>query len=304
MSGDIGTRVKAWFMSSVATHLVKAPNISLTSRAVAEPEMIRVPTRHGPVRCFVTRPPVDAPLASGQHSPVHVNIHGGGFLIGAPHQDDHLVKAIAGEVGAVVVNVDYSRAPKVRFPHADEECFDVLQWVAASGAAQGWNGDAITISGTSAGGNLALATLELARRNGGPRVQAGVLFVPAVDITAPPESYVSDIPKPFIGPAMMRLVQQTYFADERVRSDPLASPALAGEELSALPPLLIFGAEHDSLRPQIERFVEKARSYGASVDYRCVSGADHDFEVNKKIATKVLPDVARAMCSFLIEQRA
>jgi acetyl esterase len=296
-------QLQAWFLSTVATRLIKAPKVALTSRAVGEAQVVNVPTRHGPVRCYITRPAPDAPLASGPNSPVHVNIHGGAFLIGAPHQDDHLVKAIAGDVGAVVVNVDYSRAPKVRYPHAEEECFDVLQWVAASGAEQGWDSGRISISGTSAGGNLALAALELVRRNGGPSVRAGVLFVPVVDLTLPPESYVSDIPKPFVGPAMIRLVEGTYFSDSNRRSETLASPALGGEELSELPPLLIFSAQHDTIRPQIERFVGKIQSMGVGVDYVCIQGVDHDFEVNAD-AARVLPDVVKSMSTHLRDHLA
>jgi acetyl esterase len=299
MFGNLTIGLKAWLFSNVATALIKAPAISLTSREVAEPELVHVPTRHGPVKCFIWRPAEGAPLASGRKSPVHINIHGGAFLVGAPQQDDHLIKAIAGEVGAVVVNVDYSRAPKVRFPHAHEECFDVLQWVAASGDEQRWDSERISISGTSAGGNLALGVLEQARANGGPHVRTGVLFVPAVDVTPAPESYVSDIPKPFVGPGMARLLQP-YFPDAARRSEILASPGLGGEELASLPPLLVFGAEHDTLRPHIERFVDKIRRFGNQVDYVCVPGADHDFEVNADIAPKVLPDVARRMTAHLI----
>ena len=298
MIAALKIHLQAWFLSSIVTRFIKAPAVSLTQRAVGEPELVNVPTRHGPVRCYITRPAIDAPLAAGPNSPVHVNIHGGAFLIGAPRQDEHLVKAIAGEVGAVVVNVDYSRAPRVRYPHAEEECFDVLRWIAASGADQGWDGGCISISGTSAGGNLALAALQLARANGGPNVRAGVLFVPVVDLTLSAESYVSDISKPFVSPAMIRLVQETYFKDASRRAETLASPALAGGELSELPPLLIFGAQHDSIRPQIENFVRKIEGLGVDVTYVCIEGVDHDFEVNKD-AVRVLPGVARTMSAHL-----
>ncbi|HEY8576826.1 MAG TPA: alpha/beta hydrolase [Devosia sp.] len=299
MFEDLVIGIKAWLFSNVATALIKAPELSFTSRTVGRPEAVDVPTRHGRIKCFIWRPAEGAPLAAGRKSPVHINIHGGAFLIGAPHQDDHLVKAIAGEVGAVVVNVDYSRAPKVHYPHAHEECFDVLRWVAASGAEQGWDSGRITISGTSAGGNLALGVLEQAREKGGPHVHTGVLFVPAVDVTPAPESYVSDIPKPFVGPGMARLLQ-SYFPDAARRTETLASPGLAGEELASLPPLLIFGAEHDSLRPHIERFVAKIKGLGNQVDYVCVPGADHDFEVNTEVAPKVLPDVVKKTTAHLI----
>jgi acetyl esterase len=54
---------------------------------------------------------------------------------------------------------------------------------------------------------------------------------------------------------------------------------LGDEEIAALPPLLVISAEQDSLRPQIERFVDEARTRDAPVTYGCSSGVDHDFPV-------------------------
>jgi len=298
MRGPLSDRVKAWFLSHLATRLIKPPAIKLTARAVGEAVVIQVPTRHGPVRCLITRPAAAAPLA-GARPPVHVNFHGGAFLIGAPRQDEHLVRLIAGEVGAVVVNVDYSRAPGVRFPHAHEECFDVLRWVATSGDDLGWDGGRITISGGSAGGNLALGALEQARRAGGPAVRAAVLVVPAVDVSAPLDTYVSDIPKPFVGPALVRTMQNAYFPDEAQRRDPLASPALAGATLAALPPLLIMTAQHDSLRPQQERFVEQVRALGVDVIERCFPGVDHDFNLSEKTPHAIWDEFTRLVVEHL-----
>ncbi len=282
--------LQARLLSTVATRLVRAPSISLTSRDVAAPETVMVPTRHGDVRCFVTRAAADAPLAAGSTvPPVHVHVHGGAFLVGAPRQDDHLVRGIAGEVGATVVNVDYSTAPKARYPRAHEECHDVLSWVTRSGAAMGWDSSRVSISGISAGGNLALGAQELARREGGPVLRACVLVVPSVDQTIPPEQYTSPLPpsagtahKPFVTPRMVDLVQRNYFSDVARRAEPLASPVLGDEEISALPPLLVVTAEQDTIRPQVERFVDEARARGVTLTHHCARGVDHGFPQSSK----------------------
>ena len=130
--------VWARLLSAVATQLVRPPSIVLTQRDVAVPETIMVPTRHGDVRCFVTRAATGAPLAAdGAVPPVHIHIHGGAFLVGAPRQDNHLVRGIAGEVGTTVVNIDYSTWPDASYPRAHEECYDVLRWVQRSGDGMG-----------------------------------------------------------------------------------------------------------------------------------------------------------------------
>ena len=211
------------------------------------------------------------------------------FLIGAPHQDEHLVHVIAGEVGAVVVNVDYSTWPRARYSQAHEECYDVLQWVQRSGAAMGWDGGRVSISGISAGGNLAVGALRLARRVGDAAVRACVLIVPSLDQTISPERYTSPLspstgetPAPFMSPRLVRISHSTYFSDAGRRAEPLASPALDDEGIAALPPLLVVTAERDAMRPQDERFVDAARAHGVPVTNRCISGAGHDFPQGSK----------------------
>jgi acetyl esterase len=222
---------------------------------------------------------------------VVVNIHGGGFVIGNPRQDQHLARGIAGEVGAVVVNVDYSIAPRARFPRALEECFDVLQWVARSGPEMGWDASRIAMSGGSAGANLALGTIALARRSGGPAVRTAALIVPAVDQTVDPNVRTSPLDKPFVSPALMTTSYASYFTDPAERSDPLASPVLLGDELTGFPPLLVVTAGLDTFLPYIDAFTARARAHGVDVTSLEIEGVDHDFYFSGKTATPVLLDL-------------
>ena len=278
----------ARFLSTVATRLVKPTAVSLTDRSVAGAETVTIPTRHGSVRAYVTRPAPDAPLAVGPGAPpVHLHFHGGAFLVGAPRQDEHLTRFIAGEVGAVV-NVDYTTAYGTCFPQAHEESYDVLLWVREAAAAQGWDAERVSVSGVSAGGNLALGVLEQARRAGDPPLRAAALIVAFVDAAAGPEEYRSPMPAgsgalaPFVSARLVRVSRSAYFADTARRTDPLPSPVRNDAGLGGLPPTLVVAAEHDSVRVFDERFVEKARAAGADVTYVCVSGVDHGFPQSAK----------------------
>ena len=306
----LSDRVYARALSTVATRLVKAPAVSLTERAVEAPELVVVPTRHGEVRCYVTRPARDAPLArDGRVPPLHLNFHGGAFIVGAPRQDEHLVRAFAGEAGVVVINVDYSAGPAVRYPRAHEECFDVLQWACSVGTERGWDPGSTTLSGTSAGANLALGVLELARRAGGPSVAAAALVVPPVDQTIPPEEYVAppgSTDKPFVSPRLARVLHGHYFADATRRGEALASPGQAdGELLASLPPLLVLAAEKDSLRPATERYVERLRAARVDVDYRCMPGVDHGYTNQPgKDGIPALRQTAQLISEFLVRHHS
>jgi acetyl esterase len=303
MASKSGTRLKARLMSTFVTRLIKAPSVSLTTRAVPDREVVQVSTRHGSVRCYVTRPASDAPLAAGETAPpVVINFHGGGFIIGNPLQDDHLVRGIAGEVGSVVINVDYSVSPRVRFPHALEEGFDVLEWVARSGQVMGWDGSRIALSGASAGGNLALGVLALAGRQNGPVVRTAVLIVPAVDQTLTPEQLKSPLERPFVNAGLLEMVDVAYLDEATGRKDPLVSPAYLGEELNAFPPLLVFTAEYDTFRPFIDNFVADARTRGVAVEQRMFEAVDHGFYYDTSTPAPVLRSLMAGIRDHLLTQ--
>ena len=297
----MNTRVRSWMMSTVVTRLVRPPAVTLTTRAVPAAETVHVPTRHGAVRCLITRPAHDAPLAAGgEPAPVTVNMHGGGFLVGNPRQDDHLVRGIAGEVGSVVVNVDYSTSPRARFPQALEECFDVLQWVARSADTMGWDAGRIAVTGGSAGANLALGLLTLAGRGGGPAVRAAALLVPAVDLSISPQAVASPIAKPFVNAGLLEMVDASYFTEGDDRSDPLASPIFLGDELAAFPPLLVLTAEYDTFLPYIDRFVDRAHALGVSVDRHRFDSVDHDFYFARSTPTPTLTRLMALISGHLL----
>jgi acetyl esterase/lipase len=50
-----------------------------------------VPTRHGEVTATIYHPPLDAEATP----PVYLNVHGGGFVVGHPEQDDPWCRYLA-----------------------------------------------------------------------------------------------------------------------------------------------------------------------------------------------------------------
>lgn len=66
---------------------------------------------------------------------------------------------MADEVKCVVLSVDYSLSPEVKFPVALEESYSVVSYVSSSETAAKLNVDPtrVAVGGDSAGGNLATA---------------------------------------------------------------------------------------------------------------------------------------------------
>ena len=84
-----------------------------------------IPTRYGPVAATLYHPPSDVGCP-----PVYVNVHGGGFVVGHPEQDDPWCRYLAANAGVVVVNPDYVLAPRHRFPTAPQQIYDIVCWAA------------------------------------------------------------------------------------------------------------------------------------------------------------------------------
>ncbi|XP_012942357.1 arylacetamide deacetylase [Aplysia californica] len=128
-------------------------------------------------------------------APGLVFFHGGGFAIGCAATYDLTAYEIAKGSRAVVVSVDYRRAPEHPFPAAAEDSLTVTRHVLRHGRNLGIDVTKVGVAGDSAGGNLAaVVSLELSNEDSGlPPLQFQLLYYPwlqAVDFLLP--SYVDN----------------------------------------------------------------------------------------------------------------
>jgi acetyl esterase/lipase len=243
----------------------------------ADASELIVPTEIAPARITVYRP-----ATSESAPPVHVNFHGGGFVLPITELDDPMCRYLAARAEAVIVNVDYVLAPKHRFPAAPRQAFEVVKWVAEHGAEHGWDSGRLSVGGQSAGGSLAAAVARQAHESGGPKIALQVLHYPCLDfVTARPTIQPSPA-KPALPKWMMELFENAYTPDPRVRADRLASPAGPADtaDLTGIAPALILTAEFDPLRAEGERYAERLRTVGALAGLVDVAGADHGYDVH------------------------
>ena len=129
-----------------------------------------------PLRIYI--PEGEGPL------PIVVYFHGGGFVAGGLPVVDEPARALANDVGAIVVAAGYRLAPEHKFPAATDDTFAALRWVADHAGDFGGDPARIAVMGDSAGGSLAAVAAQRARDGGGPRLVAQVLVYPVVDPTA------------------------------------------------------------------------------------------------------------------------
>jgi len=262
------------------TRLRLRKQVWLGTRPIAPPTTLHVPTRHGEVALRIHRPNPASPLSAARPGesglpPVHLQLHGGAFIIRSVRQDDHLAAYLASEVGCVVVNVDYATAPQAAYPVAEEQCFDVATWLAEHGEEYGWDGTRMSVGGFSAGGKLAINVCQQAYAAGGPDLRALVLGCAVADVTRADRT--SAKPRALISPALQRLVRDAYFPDAVRRGEPLASPLFDADLAKALPPTLITTGDLDTLGAEMDQLAERLTGEGVEVVHHRFAGTDHAF---------------------------
>lgn len=240
-------------------------------------ETIWVPTRYGRTRATVYRPP-----NAGESPPVHVNLHGGGFVLGITDLDDPVCRILADASGSIVVNPDYVVAPQRPFPAAPYQALDIVDWVARHGHEHGWEGDRLTVGGQSAGGALAAAVARLAFERGAPRIALQALHYPPLDFTIAARDKPSPADEPQLRPWMGDVFEACYLPDPAQRAHRLASPACPDDtaDLTGIAPAVIVTAERDILRREAARYADRLAEAGALVEHSDVPGVDHGYDAH------------------------
>lgn len=240
-------------------------------------EQLDVPTSLGAAPTTVYRPPTEAGPPA-----VHVNLHGGGFVLPGGGQDDAACRLLAHEAGVVVLDVDYVLAPQHRFPAAAHQVHEVLRWVARHGEQHGWDGERLSVGGQSAGGGLAAAAARLAWEQGDPAIRLQVLHYPPLDLTVAARDKTSPRPRPLLRPWMGDVFDTAYAPDPTTRPDRLASPAGPADttDLTGIAPAVVVAAGDDILATEAQRYARRLDDVGALAELRVVPGADHAYDMS------------------------
>jgi len=205
--------------------------------------------------------------------PVMVYYHGGGFVIADTKVYDATPRALARMANAIMVSVDYRRAPEHTFPAAPNDAFAAYQWVLAH--AREINGDParVAVGGESAGGNLATVVSMMARDKKVALPLHQLLVYPIVNDDMNTASYKTNANAKPLNKPMMAWFFKHYGGDPK---NPYALPMKA-TSLKGLPPATIVAAEIDPLLSEGKAYADKLKKDGVAVSYKEYSGVTHEF---------------------------
>jgi len=206
--------------------------------------------------------------------PLHVFLHGGGWCVGTLDERDPRCRTIASGAACAVASVDYRLAPEHTYPTAPEDCYAALLWLVEHADDLGFDAGRISVSGESAGANLAAALCLMARDRSGPAIRHQWLDVPAVDLTMSQPSVRSVPDGHLLDLDAIVEFRECYLGDLDRMTEPYASPLLAGD-LSGLPPAWIMSCEFDKLRDDGIAYARALEEAGVPVQSQVLAGHVH-----------------------------
>ncbi|MFC8830401.1 alpha/beta hydrolase [Streptomyces sp. NPDC057137] len=194
----------------------------------------------GELRLRIIRP--DGPVRA-----VFLNVHGGGWTIGAPEQDDAYNERTALATGVATVSPDYRLAPEHTLANQVADVNAALAWIARVGNEE-FGTERILIGGASAGSHLASLAVLHARDELGiiERVAGASLLYGAYDISASIAERLTT-PQTFgLTAEFIRATRQAIGSgDPEIWRNPKFSPIYADH--SNLPPALFTVGDIDPL---------------------------------------------------------
>lgn len=217
--------------------------------------------------------------------PAFMFIHGGGWVLGDYPTHKRMVRDLVVLTGYSGVFVEYKRAPEFKYPYQVNEVYAVAKWLATNGSQIDVDGKNLAIVGNSAGGNLATATVLMAKEKGGVSFKSQILFWPVTDANFETESFKQYADQRFLTASLMKWMWDQYVPVEK-RKEIYASPLQATtEQLKGLPPTLIQVAENDILRDEGEAYGRKLLEAGVETTTVRYNDVIHDWGLLNGLAT-------------------
>jgi acetyl esterase len=243
------------------------------AKLAIEEEWISVPADVGDAKVRIIRP-----VGSSGVLPVIIYMHGGGWILGNAGTHDRLVRELAVGAHAALLFVEYPNSPEARYPVAIEQGYATAQWVTREGASHGLDASRMAVAGESVGGNMTAALTLMAKQRGDVTFVQASIYYPVTDAAMDTASYDEFAEGYYLTRKAMEWFWDAYIPNLEQRDEITASPNRATvEQVTGLPPTLLFVDEADVLRDEGEAYAAKLRMAGVPVTTVRYDGVVHDF---------------------------
>ena len=220
-----------------------------------------------------------------------VFIHGGGYVTGGPQGYLAFTARLADQSGLITYCPDYALSPEHPFPQPQQDCYRLLDAIAAQHPDH-----KLIVMGDSAGGALAISSAlhgsDLVKK----QIAGLGLISPWVEPTADSGSIYSNVPNDMFEPEFL----SASYAAHMNGADPMDTRTnFKNADLSSLPPMLIQVAGGEVFYDQIIDFAKRAKAAGVDTQLEEFPAQFHVFQTlahgfaQAKQARKSLTQFAR-----------
>ncbi len=252
-----------------------APGVELAKSVAERFEVTYEAKQFAGVDTFFVTPKV---VSSEYQNKWLVHIHGGAFVLGGGESALREAVWVANGLGAKVISVDYRQPPLHPFPAAIDDAVAVWKELMKTQTAE-----STAIFGSSAGGNLTLATTLKIQEMDLPA--PGALFVgtPAVDLKETSDTWHTLKGLDLLG-QREGLIQGTFdlYADGEALDNPLISPVYAN--IDAFPPTVFISGTRDLLLSDTVRMHRLLRNADVETELHVYDGQSHGDYMNGIVA--------------------
>lgn len=250
-------------------------------------------------------------IRDGHRYPLVTNFHGGGFSLGNATDDRYWANVVLQTAHAVLVSVNYRRAPEFPFPTPVDDSVDALLYLAAHAEELGLDPSRVALSGFSAGANLAFSVplrlnfhtrrglmctehLNLARWPSTQKLMESapdlkivniVAFYPLLDwsISRNSKRQTSRKPEKTLPKFFTDLFDYSYLPppDKMLHASPFVSPGLAPDNMlthGLSNDIQIFLCEWDMLLKEGEIFARRLERLGKNVKSTLIPEVVHGWD--------------------------
>jgi len=206
---------------------------------------------------------------------VLINLHGGGFTVGARTigQIESIPIASMGRIK--VISVDYRMAPEYQFPAATDDVIAVYRSLLRDYAPEN-----IGIYGCSAGAVLTAQTIA--------RLQKEKLALPAaVGMFCAAGSFWNEGDSAHFGAALLGIKQKAFnqhpYFENADPDDPLVAPVRSSRVLAGFPPSLLIASTRDVVLSSVVHMHSRLTAIGVNAELHVWEGLQHAFFYNPNL---------------------
>lgn len=204
---------------------------------------------------------------------VVLHLHGGGYVTGGIDSHQAMCILMAQTLKMNVILPEYRLAPEHRFPAALEDALKTYRWLLGRGC----KSSNVILSGDSAGGGLALATVLSLRDDKEPLPALVICLSPWADLTHTGQSHIANADSESVLTTDVLKEWALAYTDEASLRNPLVSPVYA--DFHNFPPLLIQVGSDEILLDDARTLADKARADGVDVTLKIWDGMFHAWQV-------------------------